>query len=46
MDIKLHARLKQCEDLETNIWSYYGTIKLTPMVLEGLLDVNTNCASN
>ena len=33
-DIKSHARLKLCDDLETNIWSYYGTIKLTPIVLE------------
>ena len=23
MDIKSHARLKLCEDLDTNIWSYY-----------------------
>ena len=36
-DIKLHARLKLCEDPETNIWSYYGTIKLTPIVLEDCL---------
>ena len=36
-DIKSHARLKLCEDLETNIWSYYGTIKLTPIVLEDYL---------
>ena len=34
MDIKSHARLKLFEDLETNIWSYYRTIKLTPIVLE------------
>ena len=33
MDIKSHARLKLCEDPETNIWSYYRTIKLTPIVL-------------
>ena len=37
MDIKSHARLKLCEDPETNIWSYYGTIKLTPIVLEDCL---------
>ena len=37
MDIKSHARLKLCEDLETNIWSYYRTIKLTPIVLEDYL---------
>ena len=36
-DIKSHARLKLCEDLETNIWSYYGTIKLTPIVMEDYL---------
>ena len=30
-DIKSHARLKLCEDLETTIWSYYRTIKLTPI---------------
>ena len=36
-DIKSHARLKLCEDLESNIWSYYGTIKLTPIVLEDCL---------
>ena len=36
-DIKSHARLKLCGDPETNIWSYYGTIKLTPIVLEDYL---------
>ena len=36
-DIKSHARLKLCEDLETNIWSYYGIIKLTPIVLADYL---------
>ena len=36
-DIKSHARLKLCEDLENNIWSYYGTIKSTPIVLEDYL---------
>ena len=33
-DIKSRARLKFCEDPETNIWSYYGMIKLMPIVLE------------
>ena len=37
LDIKSHARLKLCEDPEVNIWSYYGTIKLTPIVLEDCL---------
>ena len=36
-DIKSHARLKLCEDLETNIWSYYRPLKLTPIVLEDYL---------
>ena len=36
-DIKSHTRLKLCEDPETNTWSYYGTIKLTPIVLEDYL---------
>ena len=36
-NIKFHARLKLCEDPETNIWSYYGTIKLMPIVLEDYL---------
>ena len=36
-DIKSHARLKLCEDPETNIWSYYGMIKLTPIVLDDYL---------
>ena len=36
-DIKSNARLKLCEDPETNIWSYYGTIKLTHIVLQDYL---------
>ena len=36
-DIKSHARLKLCEDPETNIWSYYRTIKLTSIALEDYL---------
>ena len=36
-DIKSHARLKLCEDPETNIWSYYGMVKLTPIVLDDYL---------
>ena len=37
IDIKSHARLKLCEDPDTNIWSHYGTIKLTHIVLEDYL---------
>ena len=33
-DIKSNARLRFCEDPETNIWSYYGTVKFTPIVLQ------------
>ena len=36
-DIKSNARLKLCEDPETNIWTYYGTVKLTPTVLQDYL---------
>ena len=36
-DIRSNARLKLCEDPETNIWSYYRTVKLTPIVLEDYL---------
>ena len=36
-DIRSNARLKLCEDPETNIWSYYGTVKLTPVVLDNYL---------
>ena len=33
-DKKSNARLKLCEDPETNIWTYYGTVKLAPIVLQ------------
>ena len=36
-DIKSHARLKLCEHPETNIWSYYRMVQLTPIVLEDYL---------
>ena len=36
-DIKSNARLRLCEDPETNIWSYYGTVELTPIVLQDYL---------
>ena len=36
-DIKSNARLGLCEDPETNIWSYYSTIKLAPIVLQDYL---------
>ena len=36
-DIKSNARLKLCEDPETNIWSYYGTVKLIPIAFKDYL---------
>ena len=36
-DIKSNARLKLCEEPETNIWSYYGTVRLTSIVLQDYL---------
>ena len=36
-DIRSNARLKLCEDPDTNIWSYYGMVKLTPIVLQDYL---------
>ena len=36
-DIRSHARLKLCEDPDTNIQSYYGKVKLTPDVLQDYL---------
>ena len=36
-DIKSHASLKLCEDPETYIWSYYGMVKLTPIILDDYL---------
>ena len=36
-EIKSNARFNLCEDPETNIWSYYGTVKLTPIVLQDYL---------
>ena len=36
-DIKSNARLKLCEDPVTNIWTYYRTVKLTPIVLQDYL---------
>ena len=36
-DIKTNARLKLPDDPVKNIWSYYGTTKLTPIILENFL---------
>ena len=39
-DIKPNARLRLCEDPESNIWSYYRTVKLAPIVLQDYLMLN------
>ena len=36
-EIKSNARLRLCEDPQTNIWSYYRTVKLAPIVLQDYL---------
>ena len=36
-DIKSNARLRLSEDPKTNIWAYYGNVKLTPIVLQDYL---------
>ena len=41
-DIKSNARLKLCEDPETNIWSYYGMVD--SHCFAGLLNVNLDCS--
>ena len=45
-DIKSHARLKLCEDPETNIWSYYGMIKVDANSFGRLPNVNIDCSFN
>ena len=45
-DIKSHARLKLCDDLEPNIWSYYRTIKIDTHSPRRLFDANINCSSS
>ena len=36
-DIKSNARLRLSEDPKTNIWAYYGNVKLTPTILQDYL---------
>ena len=36
-DIKSNARLRLSEDPKTNIWAYYGNLKLTPIILQDYL---------
>ena len=36
-DIKSNARLRLSEDPKTNIWAYYGNVKLTPIILQDYL---------
>ena len=37
VNIRSNARLKLCEDPKTKFWSYYGTVKSTPIVLQDYL---------
>ena len=36
-DIKTNARRRLSEDPKTNIWAYYGNVKLTPIILQDYL---------
>ena len=36
-DIKSNTRLRFCVDPKTNIWSYYGTVNLTPIICQDYL---------
>ena len=36
-EIKSNARLRLSEDPKTNIWAYFGNVKLTPIVLQDYL---------
>ena len=36
-DNKSNARLRLSKDPKTNIWAYYGNVKLTPIVLQDYL---------
>ena len=36
-DIKSNARLRLSRDPKTNIWAYYGNVKLTPIVFQDYL---------
>ena len=36
-DIKSNARLRLIEDPKTNIWTYYGNVKLISIVLQDYL---------
>ena len=42
-EIKSNARLKLCEDPETNIWSYYGTVKTNTHCVAGLPHAHSDC---
>ena len=45
-DIKTNARLKLPDDHVKNIWSYYETTKLTPIILENYLMLILNSTLN
>ena len=35
--------LNLCEDPETNIWSYYGTVEVNTHCITGLPNANSDC---
>ena len=45
-DIKSNARLRLSEEPKTNIWAYYGNVKLTPIVLQDYLMLTPDCPSH
>ena len=45
-DIKSNARLKLCEDPNTNIWSYYGTNKVDTYCITGLPNAYFDCSTS
>ena len=45
-DIKTNARLKLPDDPIKNIWNYYGTTKLTPIVLRDCPNAHTHNTSD
>ena len=44
-DIKTNARLRLSADPKTDIWAYYGNIKLTPIILQDYLMLILTCTT-
>ena len=41
-EIRSNAHLHLAEDPDSNVWAFYNIIKVTPVVMEDTLIVNTN----